>query len=135
MARWLPRLVGFALVAIHGYLALWATVGLIEWFTDTVPWPRVSNPLFTAQILMMHWLLIGFAGYGFLAAWFARWRYTPELVALAYLGLATGCAIETFGYLVHDTKFVDMALEYATYVAILVLLYRAPFMRRRFGRT
>ena len=130
----LPRLAWAALLAVHVFLLLWALVGLIEWFAAEVPWPRVSNPLFTRDILLMHWLLIGFAGTAFLVGWLTRWRWTPELMAVAYLGLATGCAIETFGYLRHGTKFVDMGLEFATYVAILALLFRAGFARRRFNR-
>ena len=131
----MARLAGAVLVAVHVYLVLWAMVGTIELFVEPVPWPRVTNPLFPTPILIMHWLLVAAAGSTFLIAYLGRWRYTPEAMVVAYLGLAIWCAIETFGYLRHETKFVDMGLEYVTYGAILALLFRARYMRRRFGRT
>lgn len=43
----------------------------------------------------------------------------------AYAAMAALCAVETFGFLVHDGRFLAMGLEYFAYLAILLFLYRA----------
>jgi hypothetical protein len=129
----LASVVLLALVAVHLVLAGWATVGLIEWFRPTVPWPRLSNPHLLNGILFLHWMLMLLAGGVFLVGYSARWSGTPTALAIAYVCLAAFCAVESFGFLVHRSKFLDMALEYAAYAAIIVFLLRAAAAREHFG--
>jgi hypothetical protein len=67
----------------------------------------------------------------FLGGYLARWRHTPAATAGAYAALATLCAVETVGFLREPRWYASMAIEYATYAAILIVLFRTA-MRRRF---
>jgi hypothetical protein len=128
------RLVAAVLLLVHLGLLAWAVMGLLEWFLPGAPWPRLSNPLFPQPLLLVHWLAILGAGGVYVAGYLARWRHTPLAMVGAYAVLAAICAVETLGFLVHGTRFLDMALEYLTYALILAFLFRAPPMRERFGR-
>ena len=125
----LERLVASALLAIHAFLLAWGLVGFVEWFSASVPWARVSNPLFPPTILLLQWTLVVIAGGVFLGGFASRWRHLPIAMAGIYAAMAMLCAVETFGYMVSDTRFVAMALEYAAYLAILVYLDRSPRFR------
>ncbi|MGH3876558.1 MAG: hypothetical protein ACRDSK_05905 [Actinophytocola sp.] len=75
-------------------------------------------------MLVVHWLLMLGTGSVFLAGYLRRWPTTPTAMATSYATLATMCAIETFGYLTNESRFVDMSLEYLTYAILLTALYR-----------
>jgi hypothetical protein len=47
--------------------------------------------------------------------------------------MAGVCALETFGYLQHAGRFRDMALEYAAYLLLVILLFRLASLRDRFA--
>jgi hypothetical protein len=126
---------GWLLVLVHVLLAVWAVVGLAEMAFAEVPWPRVSNELFPAPVLLAQWLSILVASFFYIAGYLRRWRYTPHAMAFAYAIMATVCAVETFGYMISDTRFLAMALEYLAYALILLFLFKAQAMRRRFART
>jgi hypothetical protein len=123
-------MLGLALVAVHLWLVAWAAVGLVEWLFPQVG-PLFTNPLFPRWLQLVHWIAV-LAGAGtFLAGYWLRWRTTPMAVAIAYIPMAAVCAIETFGYLTHDARFIAMAAEYAAYVTIpLVLAYYPPLASR-----
>jgi hypothetical protein len=122
-------------LAVHATLLGWATWGLLEWFFPALPLPQLANPLFPAWLLLFHWLAILAAGALFVFGFTLRWSLTPLAVTLAYAAMATVCAIETFGFLQHATRFRDMAFEYATYVILATLLFNVPAFKRRFSGT
>lgn len=132
MARTRHHPLAIPLLAIHVGLLAWALVGLAEWTMGSVPWPAVSNPLFPRWLLLVHWLSVVAAALALLAGYARRWPGTPTALAAAYLLMAAVCAIETFGYLTHRMRFAAMAAEYAAYVLILLALWRAPALARRF---
>jgi hypothetical protein len=121
------------LVAVHLLLAGWAIVGLIEWFNPNVPWRRLSNPMLPAGVLLLHWILMLLAGGIFLGGYAVRWSGTSVALALAYVCLAALCAVETLGFLVSRTRFLDMAVEYAAYMVIVIFLFRATSAREHFN--
>lgn len=123
-----------ALLLLHVLLAVWAIVGLIEWFLPAVPWPRVSNPLFPPYVLLLQWLLILIAAGTFILGYARRWRRTPEAMLAAYAAMACLCAIETFWFLQHQARFIEMFVEYLEYAAVLVFLFNGGVMRERFRR-
>jgi hypothetical protein len=127
------RLVGLTLVAVHVVLAGWALVGLGELVLEDPPWPPVSNPELPRAVLLVHWTLMLAAAGVFLGGYFLRWRHTPIALAVAYLGLAVMCAVETLGFLTNTGRYAAMAAEYAAYATILWLLFRTPLGERFSG--
>ena len=125
----MANIVVFVLLAVHGFLALWAVVGFAEWFLPSVPWSRVSNPLFPGDILFMQWALTLAAALVFILGYIFKWQHTPAAMACVYAAMAALCAVETFRYMQSDTRFVAMALEYIAYAGILVFLFRSPLFR------
>lgn len=123
---------GVLLVVLHGGLLAWAVPGFVEWFAGDVPWPSLANPLFPDWLQLLHWLVVLSAAVLFLWGYATRWPATPRAMIPAYALMAAVCAIETFGYLTHPLRFVAMALEFAAYVAIPVMLNRAPSLAARF---
>ena len=128
------KVLGAALLGVHGTLALWAAAGLVELVTPAPPWPAVRNPELPDGLLVVHWLAMLGAGSVFLVGYLTRWPATPKVMAAAYAGLATICAVETFGYLTNESRFVNMGVEYAAYAILIALLHNAP-LKNRFGRT
>ncbi|HEX5737602.1 MAG TPA: hypothetical protein VFY22_03770 [Hydrogenophaga sp.] len=121
------------LVVVHAILLAWAAIGMAEWLLPAVPWPLVSNPAFPPWLLLVHWLAVFTGAIAFLGGYIARWRATPAAVALAYAFMAVVCVIETFWFLTGVGRFVAMALEFATYIGIVVLLRRLPSFVNRFS--
>ncbi|MBX3134086.1 MAG: hypothetical protein KF689_11965 [Gemmatimonadaceae bacterium] len=113
------------LLLVHGFLLLWATVGFIEWFWETPPWPRVSNPEFPRDVLFIQWTLTLAAGIVFIVGFILAWPRTPIALACVYAAMAALCAVETTRYMQSDTRYIAMALEYVAYAAILVFLFRS----------
>jgi hypothetical protein len=60
-----------------------------------------------------------------------RWRRLPVAMAVAYAILASQCAVHTFVFLQHDTRFREMAVEYAEYALILLYLFRPRHIAQR----
>ena len=129
------RAIAAILVVVHAGLGLWAIVGFAELLAPSVPWPELSNPLFSTPMLLFHWTAIAAAAVTFLSGWFARWRLLPWAMAVCYAFMAAVCAVQTVFVLVHDSRFVDMALEYAAYLAILAWLFFSPLVRERLAGT
>lgn len=121
------------LVVVHLALLVWAVVGMAEWVLSEVPWPMVSNPAFPPWLLLLHWLAILSGSIVFLSGYIARWRATPLALAAAYTFMAVVCVIETFWFLTGIARFVAMALEFAVYMSIIILLLRLPPFVRRFS--
>ncbi|HUG22644.1 hypothetical protein [Piscinibacter sp.] len=133
MAPLLSRSLPPLLVAVHVVLLVWAVVGLVEWCSPTVPWPRVSNLLFPRWLLLWHWLAVLLAAVIFLVGFFARWTFTPKAMVAAYSLMALVCVVETFWFLTHPWRFAAMALEFLAYVAISLALHRMPRLTARFA--
>ncbi|ABS64931.1 hypothetical protein Plav_3327 [Parvibaculum lavamentivorans DS-1] len=129
----IPGLFLQLLVVLHAGLLLWALTGLMELVLPTVPWPRVANPLLPRPMLLAHWFSVLAASLAFLAGYTAGWRHTPLAVALGYGAMAIVCFVETTQFLVHDGRWLAMALEYAAYLGIGIFLFRASPARKRFG--
>jgi hypothetical protein len=133
-AETLARLFGGFLAAVHVGLGAWALVGFAELFLPAVPWTRLSNPLFSPPMLFLQWLLIAAAATLFVVGYLARWRHTPEAMALVYAAMAGVCAYQTFFILTHESRFRAMAIEYVEYAVILLFLFHSATMQARFGR-
>lgn len=118
------RVFALALLAVHGFLGMWALVGFAEWFSTTVPWPRVSNSSFPRDILFMQWSLILVAAVLFIGGYSLNWRYLPVGMACIYAAMAALCAVQTFNYMEGTTRFVAMGVEYLAYAGILMFLFR-----------
>ena len=126
------RLIGAALVLVHLLVGGWAVVGLVELVEPSPPWPRLSNPELPRAVLLVHWPLMLVAAVVFVGGYLRRWRGAPAAVAVAYGCLAAMCAVETFVFLSGPGRFASMAIEYASYATILVLLFRTR-LRARFA--
>jgi hypothetical protein len=122
------------LIAVHVFLGGWAMVGFLELFLASVPWPQVSNPLFTRSMLLLQWALIGLCSVTYLVGYATRWRHTPGAMRVVYSAMALVCAYQTFFVLTHDSRFLEMAIEYAEYVVISLFLFHSRHMRARFAR-
>lgn len=119
------KMITLVLLMVHGVLAFWALVGFIEWFWSSPPWPRISNVLFPRDILFIQWLLIMIAAFVFILGYMLRWQYTPIAMACVYAAMATLCAVETFGYMESDFRFIAMGIEYLAYAGILIFLFQS----------
>lgn len=126
---------GILLLIIHGFLALWAVAGLAEMASPHVPWNRITNPLFPGGLLLAHWISVLVASTAFVAGYALRWSRMPVVMLFSYGAMAAVCAVETFGYLVHPTRFLDMSMEYATYLLILAFLFHSDAMKKRFSQS
>jgi hypothetical protein len=126
------RLITILLLAIHAALLVWALLGLIEPWLAQPPWPTLANPLFPGWLQLAQWLTVLVTGLVFPAGYAVRWSMLPWAMVAGYGAMATVCAVQTLCWLRHDGRFLDMAIEYAAYILILVWLFRAPAMRRRF---
>lgn len=131
MAVWLQNAGIWLLIGVHLVLAGWGVVGLVELFSGSVPWPRVSNELFSSRMLLMQWVLVLLTAFVFLAGYAAGWPRMPVMLAIMYLILALVCAYQTFFILEHDSRFVAMGVEYIAYIAILAFLFNAPVVQDR----
>jgi hypothetical protein len=132
-ARLLERSVAYGLVVVHVGLLGWALVGFAEWFLPEVPWRRVSNPRFSAAMLLSQWGLITLAATIFLFGFSRRWPHTPISMALVYSAMALVCAYQTFFILTHSGRFRAMAIEYVEYALVLAFLFLSPYMRARWA--
>jgi hypothetical protein len=112
------------LLGVHAFLGVWGLIGFAEWFSDSTPWPRVSNPLFPRDILLMQWSLVLAASVLFIGGHALRWEHTPAAMACVYAAMAALCAVQTFTWLKGDLRFVAMGAEYAAYAVILLFLFR-----------
>ena len=121
----LTRALSWILLAVHGFLVLWALVGFFEFFASSTPWQRVSNPRFPQEVLFLQWSLTLAAGLVFLGGYALRWPHTPGVMVGIYAAMAAVCAVETFRYLEGNARFVAMGLEYAAYVGIGLFLFRS----------
>lgn len=113
------------LLGVHALLGLWALLGLAEWASPSVPWPRVSNALFPRDILLMQWTLTLIAAVTFIAGYGLAWVNTPAAMACIYAAMAALCAVETFRYMESETRFIAMGAEYVAYAGILLFLFRS----------
>lgn len=134
MANLTAGIVVFTLLAVHALLVVIGIGGLIEWVVEDPPWARFSNPELPRWMLLLQWLLMLGAGVFFIAGYTMRWRPLPWAMAAIYAVMASVCAVQTFIMLTNEDRFIDMGIEYAEYAVILLILFFAPFMRRRFGR-
>jgi hypothetical protein len=121
----LIRTITVILLAVHGFLAIWALIGFAEWFSTTPPWNRVSNPLFPREVLFIQWALTLTAASAFILGYVFRCQYTPLAMACVYAAMAALCAVETIRYMESDSRFIAMGVEYLAYAGILVFLFRA----------
>jgi hypothetical protein len=120
------RLILAALVPVHLGLAGWAAAGLVEWLGVPVSWPRISNPSLPRPVLLLQWIFVLTAACVMVAGFVTRWRRTPVAMLACYGAMAALCTVENVLYLGH---YGSMALEYASYVAILAVLFRSDRFR------
>jgi hypothetical protein len=133
MQELVARSVAVLLVVVHAGLGAWALVGFLELGLHQVPWTRVSNPLFSRQMLFLQWTLIAAAAAAFIAGYVTRWKHTPVAMLGIYGAMALTCAYQTFFVLTAPSRFRAMAVEYIEYAAILVFLFFSDHMRTRFA--
>lgn len=131
----LTGLIVVVLLGVHALLIGIGVAGLFEWFVVDPPWTRFSNPELPRWMLLLQWLLMLGAGMLFVAGYLARWRWLPLAMAGTYAVMATVCAVQTFTMLTNDNRFTNMAIEYLEYTAILLFLFGAPEMRKRFRKS
>jgi hypothetical protein len=126
---------GFAIVllVVHAGLGVWALVGFLELALDSVPWARLSNPLFSRSMLLLQWTSIATAATVFIAGYFARWKATPVAMLCVYAAMALICAYQTFFVLTDPSRFRAMVVEYVEYAVILAFLFSSKYMRARFS--
>lgn len=129
----LARVFAWALVAVHVGLGAWAVVGFLELALPSVPWNRVSNPLFSVPMLLLQWTLLAVAATVFIAGYLTRWKHTPPAMLGIYSTMALVCAYQTFFILTDPNRFRAMAIEYAEYAIILVFLFFSVHARARFA--
>jgi hypothetical protein len=129
LGRWVFAL----LLVVHAGLGAWAIVGLAELALHAVPWPRISNPLFSPAMLLWQWSLVATAASVFIVGTLRRWRHTPVAMLCIYGAMALTCAYQTFFILVDDGRFRAMAIEYLEYMVILAFLFGSRHARARFG--
>jgi hypothetical protein len=129
----IARSVAILLVAVHAGLGLWALVGFLELGLHQVPWPRVSNPLFSRPMLLLQWSLILAAAVAFITGYLTRWKHTPVAMSCIYGAMALTCAYQTFFVLTAPTRFQAMAIEYVEYAVILAFLFSSGHMRAHFS--
>lgn len=125
---------GGLLIIAHLGLATWAAVGWAELAFDSIPWTRVSNPLFSPAMRALQWSLITLAAATFITGYLTRWRRLPWAMLGIYAAMAAVCAWQTFFILTDAGRFRAMAIEYAEYTVILLFLFGSAQMRARFGR-
>lgn len=121
------------LVVVHLGLFAWAATGMAELLFSRVPWPRISNPLFSDQMLLTQWLLSLGAALVFLSGLALGWRNMPAVLAVCYAAMAAVCAYQTFFILENASRFVAMGAEYAAYVAIVTFLFSTTHWQRLAG--
>lgn len=128
MQRLAQGLSGLLLV-VHAILAMIGIIGLIELLIAEPAWPRISNPLFPRWILLIEWPLLLGAGGAYIFCYVRRVRSIGQVMAIAYTAMATLCAVQTFAFLTHESRFREMILEYTTYALILLFLFRSHHMQ------
>ncbi len=119
--------IGYLLILIHLFLLAWSVGGFSELIFSSVPWTPFTNQDFPKWWLPVHWGSVLFASSGFLYGYFTHWSKTPQFMMVAYGLLALVCAIETFGYMTSQTKYIAMASEYVAYTIILWLLFKTHY--------
>lgn len=123
------------LVVVHLGLFIWAAAGMIELLSGRVPWPRISNPLFSDPMLLTQWLLCLTAALIFLGGFVLGWRSMPVMLAICYAAMAAVCAYQTFFILENDTRFAAMTVEYLAYISILWFLFSNPQVLQSAGNS
>lgn len=126
---------GYLLVIIHLFLLGWSIGGFSEMLFSSVPWTPFTNQDFPSWWLPAHWGSVLITSIGFLYGYFTSWKKTPQFMLATYLMLAIVCAIETFGFLTNDTKYIFMATEYVAYILILILLFRTKYFIKYFEKS
>lgn len=133
MPRGLAHSIAVLLIVVHTGLGVWALVGFLELALPSVPWTRLSNPLFSTPMLLLQWTLIAVAAATFIAGYVSRWKHTPVAMLCIYTAMALTCAYQTFFILTAPTRFLAMVIEYIEYAAILAFLFGSKDMRLRFS--
>jgi hypothetical protein len=131
--RLLSAVIVAILIGVHVLLVAIGAAGIVEWLAPDPPWQRFSNPDLPPWMLLLQWVLMLVAGAMFVAGYAFKWRVLPHAMLAIYAVMAGVCAVQTFTMLTNADRFTDMAIEYAEYAVILLFLYMAPPMRRRFG--
>lgn len=121
------KILGTILFVVHLFLGIWSIGGFIEMVFDNVPWKPFTNPEFPKWLLLFHWGSILFASVSFCYGYLTHWPKTPLFMLVAYALMALVCAVETFGFMTNDSKYLAMAAEYSAYIFILFLLYKSDY--------
>ena len=126
------RYLGHLLVLIHLFLLAWSIGGFLELLLSRVSWPPFTNQDFPKWWLPVHWGSVLTTALIFLFGYFTHWKKTPHFMMITYGMLALVCAIETFGFMTNQTKYLAMASEYVVYAVILLLLFKTDYFRKYF---
>ena len=129
----LGRTLAFLLIVIHGGLLIWALVGFLEFHPEWV-FTDISNPLFGRTTLLWQWSIVAVASLAYLLGFGFRMHWLPEIMTVFYGVMAITCAYQTFFILLHDSRFMQMAIEFLEYTLILWILYRNVWFERWLGR-
>jgi hypothetical protein len=86
-------------------------------------------------MLLLQWCVVAAAALTFLVGCAERWPRLPAAMVAWYVVMAAVCAWQTFFILEHPSRFAQMALEYAEYVAIAIYLHLSPHIRGRLSRS
>lgn len=124
---------GYTLIFLHIILLVWSVGGFFEMILSKVPWKPFTNPEFPKWVLIIHWSSVLLASVSFIYGYFTQWSKTPYVMAFAYGLMALVCAIETFGYMTNETKYLAMGLEYLAYTLILLLLFKSKYFIGHFN--
>lgn len=122
----------YLILASSIFLALWGSLGLIEYLFG-VSFIPLQNTAFPRGVQLLHWIGITATGWIYIAGYFARWSLTPFAMVVAYAVLATLCFIETIDFLTNRGRYLAMALEYAAYIGISFFLFRSRRMQSHFA--
>ena len=116
-------------------MAAWGTLGFIEYFTGQPILMPLQNPTFPKGTQFLHWFLITLSGFAYLAGYFSRWSFTPNVMIVIYACLATMCFIQTFDFMVREDRYISYANECIIYIVASLYLFRSERMRKHFGIT
>ncbi len=115
-------------------MAIWGTLGFVEYFTGQVILLPLQNPTFPAGTQFIHWFLISLSGYIYLFGYFSRWKFTPNVMVVIYACLATMCFIQTFDFMVREDRYISYVREVIYYIIFSIYLFRSKRMQEHFRR-
>ena len=116
-------------------MAVWGTLGFIEYFTGHAVLVPLQNANFPSGTQFLHWLIISVAGYTLLIGYSLRWKCTPNVMVVIFACLATMCFIQTFDFMTREDRYLAYVREVTYYIVFSIYLLKSKLMQRHFGQT